>query len=115
MGKDVSTEEVTEVLNKESEEQSADKQERVDWAELTKEVASRPGSELLTLLYQRANEQGLQFRELAAALNVTYGYLYQLKVGLREVSEVSDEFVNNCAGYLNKPRLDILSLLGKSI
>lgn len=86
---------------------------RTGWAGLSEEEANRPGAELLAMLYQRANEDGLQLKELAAVLNVTYGYLHQLKTGLREVSAVSDEFVASCAAYLNKPKMYVHALAGK--
>jgi hypothetical protein len=85
----------------------------LSWAGLSQEDVKRQGAELLAMLYQRANEDGLQLKELAAVLGVTYGYIHQLKTGLREVAQVSDEFVASCAKYLNKPRIYIQALAGK--
>lgn len=93
--------------NRESEGRS------LSWAGLSEEDVQRQGAELLAMLYQRANEDGLQLRELAAVLGVTYGYIHQLKTGHREVAQVSDEFIASCARYLNKPRIYIQALSGK--
>lgn len=95
------------------EKQEAQGLRRQAWAGLSDEEAKCQGSELLAMLYQRANEAGLQLRELAAVLNVTYGYIYQLKIGKREVSQVSDDFVAACSVFLNKPKLYVLALAGK--
>lgn len=93
--------------------QQAATERRTGWAGLTADEAARPGAELLGMLYQRANEDGLQLKELAAVLNVTYGYVHQLKTGLREISQVSDDFVTSCAKYLNKPKIYVQALAGK--
>jgi len=44
---------------------------------------------------------------------VTYGYIYQLKTGLRNVAQVSDEFIASSARYFNKPQLYVQALAGK--
>lgn len=87
--------------------------EKVTWTGMTEEEAKQPGAALLAMLYQRANEDGLTLRELAAALDVTYGYIHQLKTGIRDVPQVSNEFVTNCARYLKKPKNHVKALAGK--
>ena len=86
---------------------------RIGWTGMTAEEAARPGAELLAALFQRANEDGLQLKELAVAVGVTYGYLHQLKTGLRETRHASDEFLCACAMYLNKPKAFVQALAGK--
>lgn len=109
-----SEEKVVDILGRMSgEKRRAAFERRTGWAGLSEEEASRPGAELLAMLYQRANEDGLQLKELAAVLGVTYGYLHQLKSGMREVAQVSDDFLAACARYLNKPKLYVQALAGK--
>jgi len=80
---------------------------------LSSEVEKQPESALLAMLYQQANADGLQLRDLAAEIGVTYGYIYQLMNGMRGVSEVSDEFITGCARYLKQSQADVLALAGK--
>jgi len=82
----------------------------VAWAGLKPSEMAQPGIELLAALYQKANEDGLNLKKLAAALDVTYGYIHQLKTGIRAIPQISDEFVTSCARYLKKPRSHVLAL-----
>jgi len=76
---------------------------KVAWAGLNSAEKSRLGVELLAALFQKANLDGLNLRNLAAALDVTYGYIHQLKTGIRATPQVSEEFIISCARYLKKP------------
>jgi len=86
---------------------------KVAWAGLKPAEMSRPGVELLAAIYRKANEDGLNLRNLAVALDVTYGYVHQLKTGNRAIPHVSDEFITSCARYLKKPKNYVLGLAGK--
>jgi len=86
---------------------------RVAWTGMTEVEAERPGAELLAALFQKANEDGLNLRELAASVDVTYGYIHQLKTGLRATPQVSDEFLTSCARYLRKSKKHVSELSGK--
>jgi len=88
--------------------------ERVGWTGIKPSEMSHPGIELFAALNQKANEDGLNLRNLAIALDVTYGYIHQLKTGVRAIPQVSDEFIENCARYLKKPKNHVLGLSGKS-
>jgi hypothetical protein len=50
---------------------------------------------------------------MADELGVTYGYINQLRNGIRKVSQVSDEFALACSCFLGIPRLTILMLAGR--
>jgi transcriptional regulator with XRE-family HTH domain len=80
---------------------------------LDKNELSRPGGILIAMLLARANELGHQLQEMATHLNVTYGYISQLRNGLRKTIHISDEFATACALYLNVPRLQVLLASGK--
>lgn len=85
---------------------SADR--RTAWATLTEKEMQLAGSALLGMLYQTANERGHQLMEMAQELNVTYGYIAQLKNGIRKIPHISEEFAENCAKYLGIPRISVL-------
>ena len=72
-----------------------------------------PGSRLLSLLFQEANDRGMQLQELASSLGCTYGYIAHLRTGIRDVPNVSDEFVAACARYLRLPKLAVMAAAGK--
>lgn len=80
---------------------------------LDKNELSRPGGILLAMLLARANELGHQLQEMATCLNVTYGYISQLRNGLRKTIHISDEFTTACALYLNVPRMQVMLAAGK--
>lgn len=70
-------------------------------------------SPLLSALTRIAKNRGHTLAELAAALEVTYGYLVQLKSGARKTQNISSEFAQKCAKYLGVPRLTVLMLAGQ--
>ena len=65
------------------------------------------------MLLARANELGQQLHEMAASLHVSYGYISQLRSGLKRTKDVSDEFTTACAKYLDVPRLQVMLAAGK--
>jgi transcriptional regulator with XRE-family HTH domain len=88
--------------------------ERTPWSgNLDKVEISRPGGLLLAALIRCANERRLQLSDMATELGVTYGYINQLRNGIRYVSQVSDEFAAACSHFLGIPRLTILMLAGR--
>jgi hypothetical protein len=87
---------------------------RVPWnGGLSEEELQRPGGALLAALLHRANQLGHQLTQMADALNCTYGYISQLRGGHRQPENISDDFVNACAAYLDTPRMTVLQLCGK--
>lgn len=73
----------------------------------------KPGGILLAALVQCANSRGIQILDLGARLGVTYGYINQLRNGIRCVAQIGDEFAQSCANFLQVPRLTVLILAGK--
>jgi hypothetical protein len=87
---------------------------RVPWSGgLSPEELARPGGTLLSMLIHRANELGHQLGDMARELNVTYGYISQLRSGLRKTEHISDHFANSCALYLGAPRMTVLLASGR--
>lgn len=87
---------------------------RVPWSGgLSAEELARPGGTLLAMLISRANELGHQLGDMARELNVTYGYISQLRSGLRKTEHISDAFANAAALYLGTPRMTVLLASGR--
>lgn len=74
---------------------------------------NKAGGLLLAALTACATQRGHQFPQLAAELGVTYGYIAQLRSGLRQTAQISDDFALACARYLGVPRLTVLMLSGR--
>jgi len=87
---------------------------RTPWSgNLDEAELNRPGGLLLAALIRCANERRQQLNDMSRELGVTYGYVNQLRTGLRQTSQISDDFALACARYLNVPRLSVLMLSGR--
>lgn len=95
------------------EQQQAPKRKRPWLGGLDEQELSKPGGILLAMLLSRANDLGHRLDEMALHLNVTYGYISQLRGGLKRTINASDEFVTACATYLGVPRMHVLLAAGK--
>lgn len=80
---------------------------------ITKDELAKPGGILLAMLTARANELGQQLGTMAEELNCTYGYISQLRSGIRKTQNISDEFATACAQYLGVPRMTVLMAAGR--
>lgn len=86
---------------------------RTPWSgNLNKAEMGQPGGLLLAALIQCAIERHLKLNKMAEELGITYGYINQLRNGLRPVNQISDEFSIACAKFLCVPRLKVLMLAG---
>jgi transcriptional regulator with XRE-family HTH domain len=87
---------------------------RTPWSgNLDEDEITKPGGLLLAALIQAANERRQQLNDMARDLGVTYGYINQLRNGIRSVNQVSDDFALACATYLEVPRITVLMLAGR--
>jgi len=87
---------------------------RIPWSgNLDDAELARPGGLLLAALIRCANERRQQLNDMARELGVTYGYINQLRNGVRQISQISDDFALACARYLGVPRLSVLMLSGR--
>ncbi|MGC8537020.1 MAG: hypothetical protein ACP5QR_16090 [Rhizomicrobium sp.] len=66
------------------------------------------GATLLQWLVDTANEQGLQLNQVAARLGCTYGYLHQLRKGMKPVPGISEQLIDACTEFLGVPRLAVM-------
>ncbi len=72
-----------------------------------------PGGPLVGWLYDECRRRGQEYRQMADALGVTYGYINQLRSGVRLVRQISDEFAVNCARYLGVPPVVVKMIAGR--
>lgn len=87
---------------------------RVAWtANLDPDELKTEGGVLLAMLIARANELGQTLKEMASELGVTYGYIFQLRTGDRLMENISNRFADQCALYLNVPRMAVLRAAGR--
>lgn len=87
---------------------------RTPWnGNLDEAEIAKPGGLLIAALIRHANERRQLLQEMAKDLGVTYGYINQLRNGLRNVSQVSDDFALSCSRYLGVPRMTVLMLSGR--
>jgi hypothetical protein len=75
--------------------------------------ARQPGGLLIAALVACASERGETLCEMSAKVGVVYGYLSQLRKGLRRVDSISDDFAQNCAAYLGISRIEVLVMAGR--
>ncbi len=87
---------------------------RIPWSgNLDETELNRQGGLLLAALVRCANERRQLLNDMARELGVTYGYINQLRNGIRRVDQVSDDFALGCARYLGVPRLTVLMMAGR--
>lgn len=69
-------------------------------------MGSNPASTdppLIRVLLKEALRRCHRLNDLAAELGVTYGYISQLRTGIRRTEHISQEFATACARYLGVP------------
>jgi len=86
---------------------------RTAWTGLSDEELKRPGAALMVQLIRKANANGFNLKELADELGVTYGYIAQLRGGLRQIKLIGDEFIEACSRFLDVPKLAVKVWAGK--
>lgn len=82
--------------------------------ERVERLYAEDGGPLLGWLMDEAQLRGQLLNEMASALGVTYGYINQLRNGIRKVSNISNEFARSCAHYLGVPTV-VVKLVSGSI
>jgi hypothetical protein len=83
-------------------------QERVE------RLYAEDGGPLLGWHIDETQLRGQLLSDMATDLHVTYGYIKQLRNGIRKVSNVSNEFARSCANYLGVPTV-VVKLVSGSI
>lgn len=84
-----------------------------EWWGMDAEDLSRPGAPLLVWLIKVATQRGEKMHQLASSLGVTYGYIVQLKKGMRSTTRISEEVVRAAARYLRVPAIAVRLAAGQ--
>lgn len=71
-----------------------------------------PGGALIAWLFDEARLRGMPMNEVAAELGVTYGYISQMRNGIRKTEEVSHSFCVGCAKFLGVPPMAVKIVAG---
>lgn len=71
------------------------------------------GGPLIGWLFDECRRRGHEYRQMAACLGVTYGYVNQLRNGIRLTRQISDEFAVSCARYLGVPPVVVKMAAGR--
>lgn len=72
------------------------------------------GGALTGWLYDEARRRNQEIREMARLVGVTYGYISQLRTGIRLTEHISHDFAVSCARYLGVPAI-VVKLVSGSI
>ncbi|NML45931.1 hypothetical protein HHL11_19435 [Ramlibacter sp. G-1-2-2] len=70
------------------------------------------GGPLIGWLLDEARRRGIELQQMAAELGVTYGYVHQLRTGIRKTSSISKDFATACGAFLGAPTCVVLLLAG---
>lgn len=82
-------------------------------AERVSRLYSYPGGPLVGWLFDEARRRGQDYKDMAAELGVTYGYINQLRSGLRSPAHISQEMADGCARYLGVPTIVVKLVAGR--
>ncbi|WP_157979295.1 hypothetical protein [Rhodoferax ferrireducens] len=70
------------------------------------------GGPLMPWLLDECRQRGTEMLAMTTALGVTYGYINQLRNGIRKTEDVSHDFCVACARYLGVPTIAIKIVAG---
>lgn len=68
---------------------------------------------LIRALLREAQRRGHQLQQMADSLGCTYGYINQLRAGIREPQHIGQEFAQKAAAYLGVPTALVKLLAGR--
>ena len=71
------------------------------------------GGPLLAWLIDEARQRGITMNDMSAELGVTYGYISQLRTGIRQLSCIGQEFAEASARFLGVPPIVVKLLAGR--
>lgn len=80
--------------------------------ERVRRLYAHQGGPLIGWLWDEARRRGIDLQEMAAQLGVTYGYLHQLRAGVRRTNCISHDFAQACGEFLGVPTVTVLLLAG---
>lgn len=80
---------------------------------IKKDELDKAGGPLIAMLMGRAQQLGQTGQEMALDLGITYGFIGQLKSGVRQTCNIDDLHLSKMAEYLGVPRVVVLLASGK--
>ncbi|OOG58059.1 helix-turn-helix transcriptional regulator [Polaromonas sp. C04] len=84
-------------------------------ADRVERLYQAPGGPLMGWVFDEAQSRGHDVKEVAQALGVTYGYINQLRNGVRNTADISQDFAEACARYLGSIPTVVIKLLAGNI
>lgn len=75
-------------------------------------LLAHEGGPLIGWLFDEARRRGIDLQDMAGELGVTYGYINQLRRGIRETCRISRAFASACATFLGVPTVVVHLLSG---
>lgn len=91
---------------------AVNQQEPESAEERVKRLYAHQGGPLIGWLWDESRRRGIELQQMAAELGVTYGYVHQLKSGVRSTSSISHDFATACGDFLGIPTVTVLLLAG---
>lgn len=70
------------------------------------------GGPLIGWLFDEARRREMDLQDMAREVGVTYGYINQLRTGIRKTCQISHDFASSCALFLGVPTVVVLLLSG---
>lgn len=80
--------------------------------ERVRRLYAHQGGPLIGWLLDEARRRGIELQQMAAELGVTYGYIHQLRTGIRRTDSVSKAFASAAGAFLGVPTVTVLLLAG---
>lgn len=71
-----------------------------------------PGGPLVGWLFDEAKSRRQNYAEMSAELGVTYGYISQLRNGIRSSAHITQHMADACAKYLGVPAVVVKLIAG---
>lgn len=65
------------------------------------------GNSVISALYDECRRRGSDVKDMAAELGVTYGYINQLRTGIRKTEQITQKTAEAMARYLSIPTISV--------
>lgn len=82
-------------------------------ADRVSRLYTSPGGPFIAWLFDECRRRREDYKDMAAHLGVTYGYINQLRSGLRRTEHISDDVAQSAARYLGVPTIVVKLVAGR--
>jgi transcriptional regulator with XRE-family HTH domain len=76
-------------------------------------IYGKDGGPLIAWMTDEARLRGMDLQQMARSLGVTYGYINQLRSGIRSPAHIGQDFSESCAAFLGVPTIVVKILCGR--